>query len=290
LQRRDHIPPRWHRSRPGGITVGPGGSLWFTELIAGEIGQLTPAGALTELPLASHSNPEYVTAGPDGALWFTEMAGDRIGRLTPSGALAEFPLPAGHGGVGGYHGPEDILAGPDGNLWFTEIAANKIGRITPTGVVTEFPVPTADSGLDALARGTGDTLWFTEVNAGKIGRITMAGGVTEFPTPSGTPTANPGTPNPGSPLALVAGPDGNLWFTEVKTRKIGRLTPAGSVTEYPLPAGIGPDFPGAGSSPSTAGTGANGIVVGPDGNLWLTEYFNDHIVRIDLHALTSIAS
>ena len=31
-----------------------------------------------------------------------------------------------------------ITAGPDGNLWFTETGANGIGRITPAGVVTEF--------------------------------------------------------------------------------------------------------------------------------------------------------
>src|SRR5262249_60518303 len=106
-------------------------------------------------------------------------------------------------------------------------------------------------------------------------RITMAGAVTEFPTPSGTITANPGTPNPGSPLTLVAGPDENLWFTEVKTRKIGRLSPAGSVTEFPLPSGNGPNFPGAGSSPGVAGTGANGMVVGPHGDPSRTEHFND---------------
>ena len=30
---------------------------------------------------------------------------------------------------------------------------------------------------------------------------------------------------------LVKGPDGNLWFTEFKTSRIGRITPAGAVTD-----------------------------------------------------------
>ena len=53
---------------------------------------------------------------------------------------------------------------------------------------------------------------------------------------------------------LVAGPDGNLWFTEIG--HIGRLTPAGAVTEFALA-----------SSDSKPGV----IVAGPDGNLWFTE-------------------
>ena len=30
---------------------------------------------------------------------------------------------------------------------------------------------------------------------------------------------------PGSPFGLVAGPDGNIWFTEQIGNKIGRFTP-----------------------------------------------------------------
>ena len=63
---------------------------------------------------------------------------------------------------------------------------------------------------------------------------------------------------------LTVGPDGNLWFSEESTDgtspaspgAIGRITPAGTITEFPLPAGYG--------SPS-------GLTVGPDGNLWFSE-------------------
>lgn len=53
---------------------------------------------------------------------------------------------------------------------------------------------------------------------------------------------------------IVLGPDNNLWFTEYWARKIGRITPAGVVSEFisqvlPLP---------------------NDITVGKDGNLWFT--------------------
>jgi streptogramin lyase len=56
---------------------------------------------------------------------------------------------------------------------------------------------------------------------------------------------------------IVAGPDGNLWFTETNGDRIGKITTAGHVTEYQ--AGIS-----RGSAPEE-------IVAGPDGNLWFTE-------------------
>lgn len=33
---------------------------------------------------------------------------------------------------------------------------------------------------------------------------------------------------------ITAGPDGNLWFTEMVANKIGRITTAGVVTEFPV--------------------------------------------------------
>jgi len=56
----------------------------------------------------------------------------------------------------------------------------------------------------------------------------------------------------------VSGPDGSLWFTDVgRTSAIGRITPAGKITEFHL--GLR-----AGSTPGD-------IVSGPDGNLWFTD-------------------
>ena len=65
--------------------------------------------------------------------------------------------------------------------------------------------------------------------------------ITEYPIP----TAH------SVPQGICAGPDGNLWFTELSN--IGRITPAGTIAEFPLPI---------------AGSGAGGIVAGADGNMW----------------------
>src|SRR5207248_5728698 len=66
---------------------------------------------------------------------------------------------------------------------------------------------------------------------------------------------------------VAAGPDGNLWFTEVNDPAIGRITPTGTVDEF--------------TSGMTSGT-PQGITAGPDGNLWFTEESAPPIIaRID---------
>ncbi len=55
---------------------------------------------------------------------------------------------------------------------------------------------------------------------------------------------------------IVEGSNGNLWFTEQATNKIGEISPSGAVTEFTVP---------------TASSGPTGITSGPDGNIWFTE-------------------
>ena len=67
------------------------------------------------------------------------------------------------------------------------------------------------------------------------------------------------------PFGITAGSDGNLWFTESNTDRIGKITTAGVVTEYNITVGA---FP-------------NDITAGPDGNLWFTENNTDWIGKIN---------
>jgi streptogramin lyase len=86
-----------------------------------------------------------------------------------------------------------------------------------------------------------------------IARAEPIGQVEHFPTKCGVGT-------------LVAGPDGNVWFTCFKEKSlfaegrgqamVGRITPEGKVSEFS--AGIPPN------------RGIGSIVAGPDGNLWFT--------------------
>jgi len=61
----------------------------------------------------------------------------------------------------------------------------------------------------------------------------------------------------GQPTGIATGPDGALWFTEQGYAKIGRITPAGAITEYQV-------------DNSTYGSPSQ-IAAGPDGALWFTQ-------------------
>ncbi|VUZ85564.1 Virginiamycin B lyase [Candidatus Methylomirabilis lanthanidiphila] len=200
-------------SHPLGITLGPDGALWFTEVDGPKIGRITTAGTITEFPLPTGSyEPGHITAGPDGALWFTEVFSNKIGRITTAGTITEFPVPT--PGT-----PNDITLGPDGALWFTDGLGNQIRRITGSGTITGFLLPIPNSRPSRITLGPDGALWFTEPSADKIGRITTAGVITEFAIPKSDPRLHI------IPYDIAAGPDGALWFTEAGTHKIGRITP-----------------------------------------------------------------
>lgn len=67
------------------------------------------------------------------------------------------------------------------------------------------------------------------------------------------------------PLGITGGPDGNIWFTESLTGQIGRVTPAGVITEFPIP---------------TPASRPTGITAGPDGTVWFTEMASGKLGRI----------
>ena len=102
--------------------------------------------------------------------------------------------------------------------------------------------PAASRG--GIASGSDGNLWFTKrrrrSGRGAIVRLTLSGQATEFPL------SEPGS----GPEAIVPGPDGNLWFTEQDGERIGRITPAGAITEFPI-----------GARPAD-------LVAGHDGNIW----------------------
>ena len=94
------------------------------------------------------------------------------------------------------------------------------------------------------------------MDAGLIGRVTVTGTMTEFARPSTTYD---------QPNQIIAGPDGNLWYTVFFAAKIGRITPSGVVDEFPV---------------LNRQAAPGGIAVGSDGALWFTQATSGKIGRI----------
>ena len=204
-----------------------------------------------------------ITAGPDGNLWFTEDTGTRIGTFNPTTMMAtEFgPLtsPA-----------SSITAGPDGNVWFAERAidgsSSVIGRVTPAGVITEFKTTPVPGSIVAMTAGADGHVWFVKDGFGgpAVGRVDPA---------TGTFTTFSAGLNGAFTLfgGITLGGDGNVWFTSYFDGLVGRVTPAGVISEF---AGVAPN------------TQLNAIAAGPQiagaNTLWVTDPTNKSIAKLTL--------
>lgn len=103
-------------SIPGGITAGPDGALWFTNLFGGSVGRITTGGKISIF--RERGQPEDIVTGPDHNLWVSNISGasgafDSIARLTTSGRATYFTVP-------NKDEAWDITNGP-GGLWFSVI-------------------------------------------------------------------------------------------------------------------------------------------------------------------------
>ncbi len=246
-------------TQPQQIAAGPDGDLWFTETEhsqgsrsaeeasaeerSGRIGQITPSGQVTEFPLPTPASREFarpsaISPGPEGEMWFVLAEAKKIGRISSSGQTSLFSV---------RQEPHGISDGPEGDIWFTElfsgcnneaeVMGSKIGRISATGHLSEFPLPSTFSDPFALTAGPDGNLWFfgsygpgcrgwrfgSGPSASEIGSINPNGmhHVSEFVTEP-LPPAPRGAQYMG---AITSGPDGNLWYTEPWSDRIGRIAP-----------------------------------------------------------------
>ena len=270
---------------PVDIAAGPGGTIWFTEFRADQIGRISTAGVLTEYRVPTPgAEPYQISAGPGGAMWFTEYNTAKIGRVTSNGQVTEFALPRPtYGGFG-------LRRAPDGDLFITD-PAGSVDRISAAGAITRIPlrgdagtpfavavspagqawfsefrgyfeysttlVPLASqnapvtlpdpvSDIDSVSAGPANALWFADYGTSQVGELNLATRhVRLFPA----------GPRYGGLNDIVAGPDGVGWFTE-QAGIVGRASARGTVAEFAL---------------SEAGSNPDGIAFGPGNAIWVAE-------------------
>jgi streptogramin lyase len=248
---------------PTGITVGPDGNVWFTEVQGGGDGLGSITANRTGVPTFGNDYTAVdgmpvanVTTGPDGNLWFTVMGSrdpvgeDEVGVMTPTGTVTgPWTLDDLNNGIS-----PDIVPGPDGNLWVTENSTSLIAQVTTSGVITQFnagscahsphPFP-AQPG--AIAAGPDGNLWFTVSNCDQVGRITTSGSVTMYSIPF-------------EASDIAAGPDGNMWVAGQGVGSINPATGALAHFNYRAPATSIAPSPCANDMWFTSGTGSVGKI------------------------------
>ena len=214
--------------------------------------------------LTPGSKPMGLVAGPDGNVWFThygyEGGSPAVGRITPAGAITEYR----EGLEGGF--PQSLVVGPDGNLWFG-IAGSKtsgpaIAKITPQGEITRVAELTSKTDPKELTLGPGGRVWWVSNDGSRpgLGYVQPGGVMLQVHLPTW----------PGD---IVAGSDGNMWFTYgedsmAAIAKIDSPEDPGDTTITYYRDGLREE-----SSPRE-------IVLGPDGNLWFSDPWVDAIGKV----------
>ena len=240
-------------SGPTGLTGGPDANPWFIATrpsgFAYFIGTVS-SGKLVEFTTASPSDRPVSLAAAGGKLWFTYSTGDLGGleSITGEGVLGPGArlVPS----LGG------MAADSSGNLWVALPLSNVVDEVPGPGYTVAID-PEGEDGLpsgarpQSLAAGPdGETMWFTEPGIDAVASITQDGRVAQVTLPVSGSLGN-----------IVLGPDGDLWVGSTGTAKnpsaLLRITPAGVVTAFDVPAG-------SNANPAV-------IAAGPDGELWLAD-------------------
>lgn len=104
-----------------------------------------------------------------------------------------------------------------------------------------------------------------------LGLALCTGGCTSVPPRLPTAKVPKATATPSSPITffplpnpiidpglILAGPDGTVWFADIYTNHIGRITTSGTISVFP-------------ALPIAGRADLQEMAVGPDGAVWFTE-------------------
>jgi virginiamycin B lyase len=148
---------------PGGITAGPDGHIWFTEIGSpGAVAYVDNSGFVHEFTggatrgFTAGTDPWGIASGPDGHVWFVERSDP--GRVAYIDTCGVHELTGGiTPGFSANGGPSGITSGADGHVWFTELnSPGRLGRVNP---------PTLRPELCLVARAGGTISYRDTVSA-----------------------------------------------------------------------------------------------------------------------------
>lgn len=178
----------------GGMTRGPDGNVWFTELA--HVAKITPGGVITEFPYNDGNTANYygsATVGADGDVWVTEYNAQVIDDIEPTtGAMTSYVLPC---------TPYGVVSAGDGNLYVN--CSQQLVRVTTSGstssIFNPFNTITYPS---SFTRGGDGNPWWTVSGSNEIASYnTTANSLTVLFPPTGF----------SADYGISAGPDGNIW-------------------------------------------------------------------------------
>lgn len=250
-----------HLTDPLEVVFDGSNNLWFSSSFYAYLGSRSPSGSITAHKLPKQRDnygwafAVAFTTVRRNQVYFTNYYGEDVGKIEAGGHIVEW----GQGKVSSYWTAG--LVSTEGHLWVvgTSLFDSDLLELRFDGkLLKEIRLPGYYCYPTPIAASSDGTLWIGYgANCPAIVRVTESGKATEFPIVAADGVWN-----------VVTGPDGNIWFTAADgpttNDYVGKITPRGEITEYPLP------------------NQADGIVLGPDGNWWLTMPFVGKIAVMTL--------
>lgn len=273
---------------PLAVAVGEDGTAWLNQEFHLDINSITPEDTPTisslEIPQAPgegifalalqgadgpsriSSLGEDITVDGTNSVWFTQGGADlysgafsntsRVVRYDQASSAFEcYNLPLDNARISGV-----LLDEQRSMVWYSE---------------SSFSTGAAITGFDPAAVRSDCNFdpYVGEAPASICDDETTEGCHVRFPLP------NPNT----YPAHLTLDSDGNIWFTEFWGHKIGRFTPeTGELIEIPLPWPVLREGPG-----TILGAGPWELAFDEQGYLWVSEYFDASVLRLDPSLLLS---
>ncbi|NNF56125.1 MAG: CHRD domain-containing protein [Acidimicrobiales bacterium] len=236
----DRIGPDQGVGGPDDLFITEDGTIYWTEILAGNVGRLSPDGTVKKQFVGPGVNP--ITMSDDGRLFVAkDFLGDGLFELDPELEADPIPLIPDIVSLNGFDfGPDGLLYGP--LFFFGEIVRIDVDATPPV-------VETVVSGLNvpsAVKFNSAGELHASEVGGGRILKIDAATG--EFEVLAEVE---------GSIDNLAFDAQDRLFFAAGADNQIVRLTPDGEIDVF---GEISLSLPG-------------GVAISPDGIVWVGDLF-----------------
>lgn len=298
---------------PVGLTVDPTGNLYFTDGGSSRIRMVTPAGVVTTLAGAGGSTyaegtgssalfnwPQSLTIGAGGLLYVTDTNNNRIRSVTTGGVSAFVSGGSTAGDVYGnaatsrFRVARGIVYNPvDSTLYVADSENNRVRKVTAAGDTTTYAGQVSGGLVDGtgasakfnypqgLAVDSTGNIFVADTRSHAIRKITPAGvvttvaggGTTAFGQ-AGYVDANGKTARFNNPMAVAVDSAGVIYVADSSNNRIRKIATNGDVTTV---AGTGASGYQDGIGTDAIFASPQGIAIGSDGRLYITDTSNNRI-------------
>jgi trimeric autotransporter adhesin len=293
---------------PGGVAVGPDGSLYIADERNHRVRKISSAGIIstvagTGIPATSVDGlpptrtpldaPAGLLLDSTGTLWIGEYFGNRVHKLPPGGTMQ----PVAGNGTAGFNGdfrsattaelqaPDQTALDAAGNLYIADSGNHRIRKVTPQGMISTYAGTGAsgysgDGGQAAsaalnLPRGVAvdaaGNLFIADTGNNCIRKVTPGGLIATV--------AGGGAFALSLPRSVMVGFDQNLYIADTGNQRILQLTPAGDLSTIAGRGSAG--FSGDGGDALSAQfTNPVALAMDAAGNLYVADFDNNRIRKL----------